>query len=299
MGAVIHVGEAELQSVLEYEGNPMPLGFMFEQATERDLSELATWFQGDKLTATPADSIVELTWRTWVLQLAGWTMLLDTGLGNDKTREHPIDFCDHLHTPYLARLAALGVTPADVDAVVCTHLHFDHVGWNTTLSGGRWVPTFPNARYLLPTADLAHYASADADHVTFPSFVDSVRPVMEQGMVDPIGTATPPLEYNGVEMTFQPVPGHSPGSTMVRIVSGGQRISFIGDLMHHPIQLVDPDLSLGIEENPCLSAQHRRRFLTQVADTSELVAPAHFPGSGIGRVVTSPSGRGYAWVPAS
>ena len=86
---------------------------------------------------------------------------------------------------------------------------------------------------------------------------------------------------------------------MVRIVSGGQRFSFIGDLMHHPIQLVDPDLSLGIEENPSLSVQHRRRFLSEVADTSELVAPAHFPGSGIGRVVTSPSGRGYAWEPVS
>ena len=184
MGAVIHVGEAELQSVLEYEGNPMPLGFMFEHATEQHLSELATWFQGDRLAATPADSIVQLTRRTWVLRLAGWIMLVDTGLGNDKTREHPIDFCDHLHTPYLASLAALGVTPSDVDAVVCTHLHFDHVGWNTTLSSGGWVPTFPNARYLLPTADLAYYASADADHVTFPSCVDSVRPLVEQGMVD-------------------------------------------------------------------------------------------------------------------
>lgn len=272
------VGAVRLDSVFEFTGNPMPLDVMFAGCSD--------------------DTPTALSWRTWVLRWADVTMLVDTGLGNDKTRQSPIDFCDHLDTPFLGELAAAGLSPEDVDLVVCTHLHFDHVGWNTRLLDGAWVPTFPRARYLLPAADLAHFAVPEADPVMFPSYLDSVQPLVERGVVDPIPPDGATHELDGVQVTFEPVPGHSPGSTIVRVASGGRRVSFVGDLMHHPIQVTDPALSISIEEHPQQAAAQRARFLAEVADTDEMVAPAHFPGAGIGRVRRAPDRDGYEWEPA-
>ncbi|WP_233158086.1 MBL fold metallo-hydrolase [Actinokineospora bangkokensis] len=196
---------------------------------------------------------------------------------------------DHLDTDYLDRLAAAGVRPEDVDVVVNTHLHLDHVGWNTRAEGAAWVPTFPNATYLIPRADKEFYDPANAGrmpagrdeaqrqrHAASPIlYRDSVEPVLPQAVLRE--------GHHRVDaaITLDPAPGHTPGSSLVRVESGSDRAVFVGDLVHSPVQVLDPVHNSCFCEDLDQAARTRRAVLERAADRRELVVPAHFAGPGV------------------
>ncbi|MCX4823903.1 MBL fold metallo-hydrolase [Streptomyces sp. NBC_01142] len=216
--------------------------------------------------------------QTWVLRSEGRTVLVDTGVGNGRQRPDSPQF-DNLSTDFLGQLDRAGVRPEDVDVVVNTHLHVDHVGWNTVERDGEWVPAFPNARYLIPSADYAHFdpersrPRREGDRLVFE---DSIAPVRRAGQA----VLWEDAHRIDAHLTLEPAPGHTPGSTVLRLASGGDRAVFVGDLLHSPVQILEPSCNSCFDEDTAGAAASRRRVLERAADERELVIPAHFGGAG-------------------
>lgn len=231
--------------------------------------------------------------QSWVIRSEGRTILVDTGAGNDRDRPQVPQF-DHLATGFLETLAHAGVRPEDVDVVVNTHVHYDHVGWNTRLVDGEWVPTFPNATYLIPAVDRRYFdpenahrrltPRTDADrlrrHGAALVFADSVAPILGHGL------ATLWEQEHRIDgaLTLATAPGHTPGSSVLRLRSGDERAVFVGDLLHSPVQIFGPDANSCFCEDPAQARTTRRRVLAEAADTRSLLVPAHFPGHGAAEV---------------
>jgi glyoxylase-like metal-dependent hydrolase (beta-lactamase superfamily II) len=213
-----------------------------------------------------------------ILEAPGRTIVVDTCVGNDKQRSIP--FWSGLQTSFLEDFEAAGPGVAAVDAVVCTHLHIDHVGWNTRLEDGRWLPTFPNARYLLGRTEWEHWSSegdADAQQI----LGDSVKPLFEADRVDLVETDHRICD----EVRLEPTPGHTPGHVSVRIESRGEAAVITGDLMHHPSQIAHPEWCAVVDSDQQQALATRRDFLERFADSPTLVIGTHFAGPTAGRVV--------------
>lgn len=206
------------------------------------------------------------------------TVVVDTCIGNDKERSIP--FWSGMHTSFLEDFEAAGPGVAAVDAVVCTHLHIDHVGWNTRLVDGHWEPTFPHARYLLGRTEWAHW-SAEGDASQQQVLADSVRPVLDAGLVDLVESDHVVCD----EVRLEPTPGHTPGHVSVRISSRGEEAVITGDLMHHPGQIAHPEWCAVVDSDVDQAQDTRRDFLARFADTPTLVIGTHFAGPTAGRLV--------------
>jgi glyoxylase-like metal-dependent hydrolase (beta-lactamase superfamily II) len=206
-------------------------------------------------------------------------IIVDTCVGNDKHRpERPA--WNMLQTSFINDLADAGFPPEGVDTVMCTHLHVDHVGWNTRLQDGRWVPTFPNARYLMAERELEHWRSDPAD-MPQQILADSVRPVFEAGLVDLVPTDHRICD----EISLVPTPGHTPGHVSVLIRSAGEQALITGDFVHHPCQIARPDWSSAVDTDAGMAAATRRRIFEQYADTPTLIIGTHFATPTAGRLV--------------
>ena len=222
--------------------------------------------------------------QAFVIRHGGLTILIDSCIGNDKERP---DFllAHRLHTPFLERLHAAGCDPADVDLVLCTHMHVDHVGWNTRLENGRWVPTFPKATYVFSQEEYARYAPENLRPDDLPPFLniyqDSVLPVIESGQALLVSGEH---QVNEI-LTVVPTPGHTPGHVSVRAEHGGEAGIFLGDVIHSPVQMATPDLNSAYCEIPALARQSRRRILEAAAESNTLLVPGHFLPPHVGRVV--------------
>jgi glyoxylase-like metal-dependent hydrolase (beta-lactamase superfamily II) len=180
--------------------------------------------------------------------------------------------------PFLDDLAAAGFSPDAVDTVVCTHLHVDHVGWNTRLVGGRWVPTFPNARYLLSKTELDHYRKM-TDSSRSAIFEDSIKPIIDEGLVDFIEAG----DAICAELSLFATPGHSPGHLSVQLKSRGDEAMFVADAIHHPCQIAHPDWSSTADIDPFQSARTRHALLRRVAGTPVVILGGHFAGGTVVR----------------
>ncbi len=234
--------------------------------------------------------------QSWLLRTADHVVVIDTGCGNDKVRENEEFRRFHkLNLPYLDRLAACGVRPEDVTMVINTHLHVDHVGWNTRLVDGRWVPTFPNARYVIGRHELAHWRDPQAGPTLHPWGVpviaDSVDPVIAAGLVDLIDDGDTILP--GV--TAQAVPGHTAGQLAIRIESEGQLGIFTADVFHQPMQIARPDWNSRFCEVPDAAIATRRRLFEDAADSQAVLFPSHNGAPHAGRVARA--GKGFRFVP--
>jgi glyoxylase-like metal-dependent hydrolase (beta-lactamase superfamily II) len=205
-------------------------------------------------------------------------IVVDTGLGNDK-QGRSVPTWNNRSGPFLETLIAAGFPPDSIDTVLCTHLHVDHVGWNTKLVGGKWVPTFANARYVFGRTEFEHWR----DHSREPSqaavFNDSVKPIMDAGKAELIGSDHRLSE----EITMIPTPGHSPGHMSILIQSGGEEGLLTGDVAHHPCQMAHLDWSSTADSDPVQSAATRRQLFSRFADTSTLVIGGHFSAAHIKR----------------
>jgi glyoxylase-like metal-dependent hydrolase (beta-lactamase superfamily II) len=208
-------------------------------------------------------------------------ILVDTCLGNDKERSIPRW---HMRDgDFLADLTKAGFEPGSIDTVLCTHLHVDHVGWNTVwdAAGERWIPTFPNARYLIAREEWAHWDTApDADAIG-PVLADSVRPIFDAGLVDLVETAHRVCD----EVRLAPTPGHTPGHVSVWIESRGERAVITGDMIHHPCQIARTDWSSPVDTDGVQSAATRGELLEACADQPILMIGTHFHEPTAGHVV--------------
>ncbi len=212
-----------------------------------------------------------------VVRSGGLTIAVDTCVGNDKDRPSPL--FDKLQTSFLDDLTGAGYPPDTIDRVVCTHLHVDHVGWNTHLVDGEWIPTFPNARYLMGSVEYEHWSN-EGESIYGNVMEDSVEPVRAAGLVDLVDSDHRITD----EVWLEPTPGHTPGHQSVRISSGGAGAVITGDMVHHPIQLHRVDLASSADiDSAAAVAMRRDRFAAWAADEL-LVIGTHFAGPGAGRL---------------
>jgi glyoxylase-like metal-dependent hydrolase (beta-lactamase superfamily II) len=205
-------------------------------------------------------------------------ILVDTCVGNDKQRKIP--GWSMRDGPFLEDLAEAGFSIDSIDTVLCTHLHVDHVGWNTRLVDGRWVPTFPMARYLFNEKEYAHW-EADQDQLYGDVFGDSVKPIFDAGLADFV-----PADHVLTDaVRLEPTPGHTPGHVSVKISSQGEEAVITGDLMHHPVQCAHPEWGSVADVDPAQALATRRAFLERYGDTPVLVLGTHFATPTAGRIV--------------
>ncbi len=221
--------------------------------------------------------------HSWVFRLNGYNVLVDTCVGNHKIRPTLYEF-HLLETHYLRRLAEVGLRPEDVDYVLCTHLHVDHVGWNTKLENGRWVPTFPNARYVMSRVE---YESTKelASNPQGPPFLrhvfeDSVYPIVEAGKAELVDGVHEMLDA----LILRPAPGHSAGHVRIELKSRGEQAIFAGDLLHSPVQVPFWQWSTRVCLDRKMAAQSRRELLEFCVAENALLLPGHFEAPYGGRI---------------
>ena len=225
-----------------------------------------------------ANGVATMSIHALILESQGQRILVDTCVGNDKQRKIP-GWSDR-HGPFLEDLAEAGYPADSIDAVLCTHLHVDHVGWNTRLVDGKWVPTFDTARYLFNEKEFAFW-NAENDQTYGDVMGDSVRPVVEAGRVDMVDGEHVLTD----EVKLEPTPGHTPGHVSVRISSRGEEAVITGDLMHHPVQCAHPEWGSVADVDPAKAVSTRRSFLERCSDDPVLVFGTHFATPSAGRVV--------------
>jgi glyoxylase-like metal-dependent hydrolase (beta-lactamase superfamily II) len=213
-----------------------------------------------------------------VVETPGRRIVVDTGLGNDK-QGRGIPTWNDRKGPFLETLTAAGFPPESIDTVLCTHLHVDHVGWNTKLVGGTWVPTFANARYLFGKTEYEHWRDHSREGAHVAVFNDSVKPIIDAGRAELIASDAHVTD----EITMIPTPGHSPGHMSLHIRSDGEEGLLTGDVAHHPCQMAHLDWSSTADSDPTQSPKTRRELFSRFADTPTLVIGGHFDAGHIRR----------------
>jgi len=232
--------------------------------------------------------------RSFVVKTGRHTVLIDCCGGNHKHRPYFPRFHQREH-PWLERLAEAGVTPEQVDVVMCTHLHADHVGWNTMLRDGRWVPTFPHARYIMHRAELdrwnpAHPLYRFYAHNEF-TWEDSILPVIEAGQAVAVDDG---YSLDDV-LTLLPAPGHTLAHCAIHLASRDHRAIFSGDVMHVPLQVYHPHWGTSLDDDPQLGIRSRLKLLESCADTQTLLLPTHFVPENGCFIVREGDGFGLRW----
>jgi glyoxylase-like metal-dependent hydrolase (beta-lactamase superfamily II) len=235
---------------------------------------------------------LSLSVHSLIVDTPGAKLVVDTCIGNDRNRD-PLAVMSNLSTSYLEDMIAAGYQPESINYVLCTHLHLDHVGWNTRLVNGKWVPTFPNASYLMDKKEIELFGSIDEKaqdeflQVQRRVFADSVQPVFDAGLAKPV--EGPAQVCEGVRLI--PTPGHTPGHCSVLIESKGEKALITGDFIHHPIQFHDPGLVSPFDVDNAAAVATRRRVFSEYADTPTLIIGTHFAGPTAGKLVRD--GDGY------
>ena len=285
------IGKIRVHRIEEWRGTFSPPAELFAGFTAKGWAAHEDEFVPDYFD--PASGKLYAFLQSWVLETGDQRILFDTGAGNDKERPN-LPIFGNLDTDFLGRLAAAGFQPEDIDTVVCSHIHVDHVGWNTRLVDGKWEPTFRNARYILPLPDRDYWDPLVETNgpgmigtlVNGGMFEDSVRPILEAGRGEWVddGFEVAP------NITLRSSAGHTPGSMTMQVSSEGTSAMFVGDVVHHPAQIYRPEWNSAFCEDADLARETRRRVLGEAADREALLIPAHFGGSHVARVVRDGTG---------
>ena len=273
------IGDAAVDGVLEWAGIYRDPLEMYPDATQEAVDAHRDWLVPHSLD--PETGRLIMAFRSYLIRTPRLTILVDTCVGNDK--ERPLRPNWHRQNwPWLDNLRAHGVTPEDIDVVMCTHLHTDHVGWNTRLDDGRWVPTFPNAKYLFHSKEFDYWEEEYRRQEWIKdAFIDSVLPVVEAGKA--VMVAGDHEIDSG--LWLEGTPGHTPGAVCLNMQNSGGHAVFCGDLMHHPLQVPESQWSTIFCTDPDLSRETRMAFVDRFAETDSLILPAHFANKGGGRIV--------------
>jgi glyoxylase-like metal-dependent hydrolase (beta-lactamase superfamily II) len=263
------VGSVTITKVVEVEGAG-GTKFILPQATPGAVREM-DWLI--PRYATPEGKL-KMSIHAYIVEAGARRIVVDTCLGNGKQDRH-IPLWNNLNTPFLYKLTEAGFAPETIDTVICTHLHVDHVGWNTKLVAGEWVPTFPKAKYLFGKIEYDFWNGFDESKEQRAVFADSVKPVVDAGQAELIASE---FQICGEVSTF-PTPGHSPGHMSIRIRSEGEEAVLLGDVAHHPVQFEHLDWSSTFDSDPKASAKMREQLLGKLAGTKVRIFGGHFdPG---------------------
>jgi glyoxylase-like metal-dependent hydrolase (beta-lactamase superfamily II) len=285
----LRIGDVTVDRIVEAEGSGFFPGYIFPDADEVGVAAEHDWMAPDFLDADTGRLLQGNA--CFVLQRPGMTLLVDTCVGNDKQRPSSRTW-NNMQTDWLDQLTGLGVMPADVTHVFNTHLHVDHCGWNTQLDGDRWVPTFPNAEYLLPKTEFAFWADPSNDRVTGTGandgcYQDSVLPVHEAGLAKLVDVGDRITD----DMSFASAAGHAPGQLTLNVDLSGETLIFTGDLFHSPLQIARPEWSSKFDVDREAAADTRRKFIGENADADSIILSAHACTPNAGRIVTHNDGR--------
>lgn len=275
----LRVGDCMVSAIEEWTGPYVaPLKFMPDATAERIERQRASL---QPVHWDPATDLLVFAFQSFVVKTPQHTILIDTCVGNDKERPARPNW-HRKNWPWMENLRRAGIEPEAVDYVLCTHLHVDHVGWNTRLVDGRWVPTFPNARYVFARKEYEYWEKRNREEPLpqGPLLEDSVFPIVEAGRATLVETD----HQITAGLRLEPTPGHTPGHVCIHLESRGQHAIFVGDMMHHPIQVPEPLWSSGFCTDRVQSGLTRKSFLERHADTDALIVPAHFAGETAGRV---------------
>jgi glyoxylase-like metal-dependent hydrolase (beta-lactamase superfamily II) len=272
------IGNATISNIVEYVGPTHLPEATLPLFDRKVLDQEASWLVPRYYVPSMDKMVIAI--QLWVVEVAGAVIVIDTGVGNRKPRS--AERMNMLNTLTLAWLEAAGAKRERVTHVVLTHLHNDHVGWNTVLEDGRWVPTFPNARYLAPKIDFDFFME---DFKSNPNglasaFPDSMLPIIDAGLLD----TYPETAVIADTLHVRSARGHTPGMVSLRIGSGSEQGIFSADILHHPLQIIRPDWNTAFCILPDDAARTRAAFLAEAADSGALFMPCHFPWPGCGYV---------------
>jgi glyoxylase-like metal-dependent hydrolase (beta-lactamase superfamily II) len=276
------IGAVEITRLVEVNGWEDDITMLLPDATPETVLAYP-WLQ--PYWATKEGKMI-ISFQCFVMRTKDRQIMLDTCIGNDRQREFPV--FTNMQTSFMEDLAHAGFTPESIDTVLCTHLHFDHVGWNTRLVDGKWVPTFPNARYLFGRKEYEHWMHLQATHGyhDLNHMHDSIEPVVAAGLMDLIDP-----DYKVCpEITLMPTPGHTPGHVSIVIESEGERAIITGDMMHNPIQLERPGDTVRFDMQQDAGKLTRIRFVEQVCNSGTCVIGSHFADPTAGYVVRDDKG---------
>jgi len=273
----VSVGDLTIHRIIEQETTFLPALDMLPTLTPELLAENRTWLR--QAAALDATDLLILCFQSYVVKTPHHTILVDSCIGNDKPRPNRPKWNMKTDGLFMQGLAAAGVSVADIDYVMCTHLHVDHVGWNTRLENGRWVPSFPNARYVFAKGEFDYWTTQNAK-TEVPPFVDSVLPVVAADRAEIVSHDF----AIGDHVRILPTPGHTPGHVAFTFGKGKDDAVFSGDLVHSPLQARYPELSMKFDVDQATAATTRRAFLERYCDTDTVCCTAHFPSPSAGRI---------------
>ncbi len=267
------VGKVRITKIVELE-TVGSTRFILPLATNEEIRRLP-WLMPHFATE---EGRLKMSIHSLVVETPSRRIVVDTGLGNDKEGRN-VPTWNNRNTPYLQTMAAAGFAPESIDTVLCTHLHVDHVGWNTKLVGGNWVPTFANARYLFGRGEYEHWRNHSVEPDKAAVFSDSVKPIVDANKADLIPSDHRLCE----EISMIPTPGHSPGHMSILVRSDGEEAVLTGDVAHHPCQMAHLDWSSTADSDPVQSAVTRRELFSRFADRPVLVIGGHYNAGHIKR----------------
>jgi glyoxylase-like metal-dependent hydrolase (beta-lactamase superfamily II) len=270
-------GGLTIHRIIEQETTFLPALEMLPALSPERLAENRAWMR--RSSALDAEDGLILCFQSYIVETPHHTILVDSCIGNDKPRPTRPKWNMKTDDTFLRGLAGAGFSPDDIDFVMCTHLHVDHVGWNTRLENGRWVPTFPNARYVFARNEFDYWTEQNAK-AAVPPFGDSVLPVVEAGMADIVREDFQIGDYARI----LPTPGHTPGHVAFTFGKDSDDAVISGDLMHSPLQARYPELSMKFDVDQARAATTRREFLERYCETETLCCTAHFPSPSAGKI---------------
>jgi len=285
MSSAIELGDIKIRRIIEQEGPFFPVHDFFPKFTPEMMAENSHWLQPHFVDE---NGMLVLCIQSYVIETPHHKIMVDTCCGNHKPR--PLRPFWHMMASdrYEKNLAAAGYAVEDIDFVMCTHLHVDHVGWNTRLENGRWVPTFPKARYIFSDRELAFWTDREKQNPeAAPWMTDSVLPVVAAGRVDVVKS-----EYvfnDHVELL--PAPGHTIDQFNVLAGKPGHNALITGDMVHSPIQVRYPEIGMMSDWNSEIAGESRNRLFSRFCDTSTLICTGHFPSPSAGRITRGKDGR--------
>jgi glyoxylase-like metal-dependent hydrolase (beta-lactamase superfamily II) len=282
MSAALNIGEITIRRIVEREGPFLPALDVFPTLTADRLDENRNWLAPKALDR---DDRLVFSFQSYLVRTPRHTILVDTCIGNDKARPARPEWNLKRDETFMRGLAAAGFSVDDIDFVMCTHMHVDHVGWNTRLLDGRWIPTFPKARYLFSKGEFDYWTEQHAK-TPAPPFGDSVLPIVEAGRAEFVRDDHALDEY----VRLLPTPGHTPHHVSVCFGRNGDDAVMTGDLLHSPLQARYPELSSRFDVDGDVSAKTRRRFFERYCGTRTLCCTAHFPSPSVGRITAWDNG---------
>jgi glyoxylase-like metal-dependent hydrolase (beta-lactamase superfamily II) len=286
---VWHVGDVKITRIVELGSNVRTPDFVFRNLSREEVKE-QTWLQPHFATT---DGRLISSNHAFVIESGTRRIIVDTCLGNDKMRKNAL--WNQRQGSFLQDLETAGYPAGSIDTVLCTHLHVDHVGWNTKLVDGNWIPTFPNAQYLFGRTEWNHWSNENSDQLdgdvtphiadnileARACYDDSVRPIVEAGLHRLVESD----EAITDEISLFPTPGHTPGHVSVRVASQGEQAIITGDMMHHPIQCAMPQVTSNFDHDIARALATRADFLRQHANTPVLILGTHFSAPTAGWIV--------------